>query len=85
MLIFFLTAAKKKAPMESPKGKIASIFTRSPGAKKKENGKTTKSEANNGLTTEEREAILADTLNSKLWNECLIVCDTRSKRVFMRI
>ncbi|CAB3258852.1 unnamed protein product [Arctia plantaginis] len=74
---------KKKAPVESPKGKIASIFTKSPVAKKQENGKNTKSEANSVLTTEEREAILADTLNSKLWNECLIVCDTRGKKEFV--
>ncbi|XP_075990910.1 E3 ubiquitin-protein ligase UHRF1-like [Anticarsia gemmatalis] len=70
--------AGKAKPVESPKGKIASIFMKSPPKKVKP-----KKEVESGLTAEEREAIAADTLNNKLWDECLIVCDTRGKKEFV--
>ncbi|XP_073950182.1 E3 ubiquitin-protein ligase UHRF1-like isoform X2 [Choristoneura fumiferana] len=36
-----------------------------------------------GLTDEERDAIKADELNVKLWDECLLVADTRGKKEFV--
>lgn len=61
-----------------------SIFMKSPGSKKNKSiDATVKSEGKSELTLAEREAIQADTLNSKLWNECLVVCDTRGKKEFV--
>ncbi|KAG6459380.1 hypothetical protein O3G_MSEX011347 [Manduca sexta] len=67
---------KKGRPLKSkntsPPKKIASLF--SPKKAK---------EVESVLSAEEQEAIKADTLNSKLWGECLAVCNTRGKKEFV--
>ncbi|XP_045458310.1 E3 ubiquitin-protein ligase UHRF1-like [Melitaea cinxia] len=59
----------------SPKSKIPSMFTRSPRSKNKKE--------ENVLTLDEKEAIDSDTLNSKLWGECLRVCEKQGKKEFI--
>lgn len=49
------------------------MFTRSPRSKNKKE--------ENVLTLDEKEAIDSDTLNSKLWGECLRVCEKQGKKV----
>lgn len=57
----------------SPKSKIPSMFTRSPRSKNKKE--------ENVLTLDEKEAIDSDTLNTKLWGECLRICEKQGKKV----
>ncbi|KAM3968509.1 E3 ubiquitin-protein ligase UHRF1 [Aphomia sociella] len=69
---------KNSSVVESPKVKIPSMFTmKSPKVKEQ------KAKEANALSAEEMEAIKADTLNAKLWEECLVVSDTRGKREFI--
>ncbi|CAH1647903.1 unnamed protein product [Spodoptera littoralis] len=63
---------------KSPKTFIASIFLKSPNRKSPR-----KKDTESKLTEEEMAAIKADTLNDKLWNECLTVCEVRGKKEFV--
>lgn len=66
---FTILGGNAKSPV-----KIPAMFTKSPKSKKKEKEET-------DLSTEEKEVIEADTLNTKLWAECLDVCKTKGKKV----
>ncbi|XP_047544031.1 E3 ubiquitin-protein ligase UHRF1-like [Vanessa atalanta] len=59
----------------SPKTKIPSMFTKSP--------KSNKKKKENGLTSDEKKAIESDTLNAKLWGECLDICEKQGKKEFI--
>lgn len=63
------TNAKK----ENRKSVIPSIFTKSP--------KNKKVKAEEPLSGEEKDSVMADTLNSKLWGDCLDVCEKQGKKV----
>ncbi|CAH2985650.1 unnamed protein product [Chilo suppressalis] len=68
---------KNKSLQESPKAKIPSIFNiKSPKSKKEQKVDTI-------LSTEERDAIKSDTVNAKLWEECLEVCNAKGKKEFV--
>lgn len=56
--------------------KIPNMFIKSPKSKKKDES---------GLSPEERASIVADTLNNKLWDECLQICETQGKKVFNNV
>ncbi|KAJ8737282.1 hypothetical protein PYW07_000553 [Mythimna separata] len=68
-------ATPKTKGIETPKFKI---FIKSPGRKSPR-----KKEVESALSEEELAAIKADTMNCKLWDECLIVCETRGKKEFV--
>ncbi|XP_014357936.2 E3 ubiquitin-protein ligase UHRF1 [Papilio machaon] len=72
-----LKIEKSDDPKKSPKKKMATIFN-----VKSPNTKNTKINSNL-LTPEEQEAIESDTLNSKLWKECLSVCHESGKKEFI--
>ncbi|KPJ15503.1 E3 ubiquitin-protein ligase UHRF1 [Papilio machaon] len=72
-----LKTEKSDDPKKSPKKKMANIFN-----VKNPNTKNTKINSNL-LTPEEQEAIESDTLNSKLWKECLSVCHESGKKEFI--
>ncbi|CAG9782394.1 unnamed protein product [Diatraea saccharalis] len=67
---------KNKSIIESPKTKIASIFNMSPKNKKQQ-------KVDSVLSAEEMEFVKADTLNTKLWDECLEVCNEKGKKEFV--
>ncbi|XP_013184973.1 E3 ubiquitin-protein ligase UHRF1 [Amyelois transitella] len=69
--------SKNKSITESPSAKIPSMFTKSPKPKEK------KPKEGDSLSAEEKEAIKADSLNNKLWTECLQVLETGGKREFV--
>ncbi|CAH0703679.1 unnamed protein product [Spodoptera exigua] len=68
----------KTKATNSPKTNIASIFLKSPKRKSPQ-----KKDTESKLSEEEMAAIKADTLNEKLWSECLIVCEARGKKEFV--
>ncbi|XP_059059747.1 E3 ubiquitin-protein ligase UHRF1-like [Achroia grisella] len=76
--------SKNSTITKSPKAKISNMFTKnSPKAKDSKSAQDSTTETSGLLTTEEMNAIKADTLNSKLWDECLIVNEARGKREFI--
>ncbi|XP_032527455.2 E3 ubiquitin-protein ligase UHRF1-like [Danaus plexippus] len=60
---------------ENRKSVIPSIFTKSP--------KNKKVKAEEPLSGEEKDSVMADTLNSKLWGDCLDVCEKQGKKEFI--
>ncbi|KAH9643541.1 hypothetical protein HF086_016748 [Spodoptera exigua] len=69
----------KTKATNSPKTNIASIFLKSPKRKSPQ-----KKDTESKLSEEEIAAIKADTLNEKLWSECLIVCEARGKKACIK-
>lgn len=63
----------------TPKNKIANAFSKGRDKKKLADNKLVTS----SLSAEEKEAIQADTLNSKLWDECCEVCETKGRQEFV--
>ncbi|XP_041987386.1 E3 ubiquitin-protein ligase UHRF1-like [Aricia agestis] len=69
---------KKNDPNVKSPPKIPAMFTKSPKSKEKQKGKKEMD-----LSVEEKDKIEADTLNSKLWTECLDVCKNQGKKEFI--
>ncbi|XP_063837600.1 E3 ubiquitin-protein ligase UHRF1-like [Ostrinia nubilalis] len=70
--------AKNASITESPKAKIPSIFNiKSPKSAKKAK------DADSGLSAEERDVVKEDSLNVKLWEECIEICDAKGKKEFV--
>lgn len=59
--------------VKTPVPKIPSMFTKSPKSKNADN---------TSLSPDEKAVIEADTLNEKLWDECLEVFKKQGKQVF---
>uniref|UniRef100_A0A2H1V1V5 SFRICE_013827 n=1 Tax=Spodoptera frugiperda TaxID=7108 RepID=A0A2H1V1V5_SPOFR len=72
------TKVIKTKATKSPKTNIASIFLKSPNRKSPR-----KKDTESKLSEEEMAAVKADTLNEKLWSECLVVCEARGKKEFV--
>lgn len=73
--------SSKTKSTTSPNGSILEMF--SPKRRNSANGMKQVKKSESVLTSEERDAIKADTLNSKLWGECLAVCDSWGKKEFV--
>ncbi|XP_049885091.1 E3 ubiquitin-protein ligase UHRF1-like [Pectinophora gossypiella] len=70
-------ASKRSSINESPNVKIPSMFTPKKTAKKSVDA------AESVLSAEETEAVKADKLNTKLWEECLEICKGNGKKEFV--
>lgn len=67
---------RNKNNTESPKGKITAMLNKSNEVTKSHQKKPEPS-----LSNAELEAIKADTLNSKIWGECLEIIENHGKKV----
>ncbi|CAG4983934.1 unnamed protein product [Parnassius apollo] len=73
------TKGLKKEKNGTPKKKIPNIFD----VKSPKNKKITEEDTESALSPEEKEAVDSDTLNCKLWKECLTVCHSGGKKEFV--